>query len=617
MRSAILLLLILVGIYLLPLTQAFAQPTIVNTVPTPYNTLYYPQGAMDITTNGTTATFYLYLFNPTFMPENITVHVSSTVHVTVPLPSYSYQIIPISLSLGSHIITISNQTLYVEVYHSTYQPVTTYINGSPNIYVLKAQPGKTYTFQVSFSSTPNSTVDASVYTDIGFFKPTTYQQGATPTLLPGNLFSVQVPQGIPQGIYYAYIYTKFENATNGALLSYSLGVVIFNISYGIPSSLQFPETVTENGVTVELQNISRYTYLYIGYPFSYENSYTISTPSWTVEIGNLTEVNNVFPSFIGTPQLLYYGSNVPVAVSPQGIIIKLPQFGKANITIKSLNGTTTLTIPPKIKFGKLNVEVLSVNGTPITDAKVYVHNSTSNSLLSTLVTNSSGFVSYSLPIGSNVNIITSAPGYFTNLTAVVISKTTTVKVFLVPVKITVTLVKLTENGSPVIPTIISAQRYVANATIDSNFSTFFSANINGKVTLNVTAYLNGSRTSVIPLGNGEYEVTQIFKTPGNYILTINVSYNGVSKTLTVLINAQQKIVATTTSTHTTIVTKTTSIITTSQSLGNSSFKPILIIPIIIIIIVIVFLIIKRRKNSKKKKKKLKKNNDKKKKKRNI
>ena len=190
MRSILLLLLICV--YLFPV--AFAQPAIVNIVPTPYNTLYYPQGVMDITTNGTTAVFHLYLFNPTFMPENITVHINSTAYVTVPLPPYSYQVLPVFLSLGSHVITVNNQTLYIEVYHSPYQPVTTYINGSPNVYVLKAQPGKTYTFQVSFSSIPNSTIDASVYTDIGFFKPITYQQGATPTLLPGNLFSVQIPQ---------------------------------------------------------------------------------------------------------------------------------------------------------------------------------------------------------------------------------------------------------------------------------------------------------------------------------------------------------------------------------------------------------------------------------------
>jgi len=574
--------LILLGILILSISlmtfSSSMQQVIVNVAPTPYYSGYYPQGVIGITTTGSSATFNLYLFNPTFSQESVPVYVNSSLYTTVTLPPYSYQAVPISLSLGTHVITVEGQTLYVNVYHSSYSPITTYINGTPNVYVLQAQPGKTYNFQVSFSSIPNGTMTSFIYTDIGFFKSPTYQQGATPTLTPQNTFLLQVPKGIPQGVYYAYIYTEFNNATNGALLSYSFGIIIINVSYGIPSTLSSPKIISENGVTIEMQNISGYTYLYIESPFTYQNSYTITTPSGTVEIENLTETNNVFPAFITTPQLLYYGSTVPIAISPNGVIVKLPQFGTATITIKSPTGVETLTIPPKITVAKLNVEVLSTTGVPIPNAKVYIYNLTAHSLITTEMTNSSGFISYSLPIGSEVNITASALGYFTNSTTITVSGTTTVKIYLTPIKITITPVKFTENGSLITPVEISIQKFFTNITVGSTLSLVFSVNINGNVTPSVTASLNGSEISITPLGNGEYEVTQTFKAPGNYVLTINASYNGVSQTLSVLVHVQQITVITSTTTTSTTTSSTTTTVTPTTTTVSSSTTTTTITP---------------------------------------
>ena len=563
----ILLGILILGTILLTFSSS-TQQIIVNVAPTPYYSGYYQQGVIGITTTGSSATFNLYLFNPTFSQESVPVYVNSSLYATVTLSPYSYQAVPISLSLGTHIITVEGQTLYVHVYHSSYSPITTYINGTPNVYVLQAQPGKTYNFQVSFSSVLNGTMTSFIYTDIGFYKPPIYQQGATPMLSPQNTFLLQIPNGIPQGIYYAYIYTEFNNATNGALLSYSFGIIIINVSYGIPSVLPSPTTISENGVTIEMQNISGYTYLYIEYPFSYENTYTIVTPRETVQIENLTETNNVFPALITTPQLLYYGSSVPIAISPNGVIAKVPQFGTAIITIKTPSGTTTVTIPPKITVAKLNVEVVSINGTPIPDAKVSIYNLTSRSLITTEITNSSGFISYSLPIGSEVNITASAAGYFTNSTTRIVAGTETVKVYLTPIKITITPIKFLENGSLVKPIEISSQEYnLTNITVGSIVSVIFSVSINGQVTPNVTAYLNGSKISVANLGNEEYEVTQIFSTAGNYVLVVNASYNGVSQTLTILIYVHKIMITTTT---TTTSTSTTTTATTVSSTTTSS-----------------------------------------------
>ena len=414
-----------------------------------------------------------------------------------------------------------------------------------------------------------------IYTDIGFYKPPTYQQGATPMLSPQNTFLLQIPNGIPQGIYYAYIYTEFNNATNGALLSYSFGIIIINVSYGLASTLPSATSVSENGVTIEMQNISGYTYLYIGYPFSYENSYTITTPSGTVQIGNLTETNNVYPALISTPKLLYYGSSMPIAISPEGVIVKLPQFSTVTITIKSPSGTTTVTIPPKITIGKLNVEVVSTSGLPIQNAKVSIYNVTTHSLITSKITNSSGFISYSLPIGSEVNITVSALGYFTNSTNVTISGITNVKVYLTPIKITITPIEFTENGSSIKPIEISTQEYnLTNITVGSTVSITFSVSINGQVKPNVTAHLNETSSSenevsVLNLGNGEYEVTLTFKTPGNYMLITNASYNGVSQSLIVLIHVQKIMITTTTATSTT-TTSTISTITTSTTTSTTT-----------------------------------------------
>ena len=553
--------------------STFSSPTqqvIVNVAPTPYYSGYYPQGAIGITTTGSSATFNLYLFNPTFTQESVPVYVNSSLYTTVTLPPYSYQAVPISLNLGNHVIAVEGQTLYVHVYHSSYSPITTYINETPNVYVLHAQPGKTYNFQISFSLIPNGTMTSFIYTDIGFYKPSTYQQGATPMLSPQNTFLLQIPSGIPQGIYYAYIYTEFNNATNGALLSYSFGIIIINVSYGLPSTLSSVTSISENGVTIEMQNISGYTYLYIEYPFSYENTYTIVTPSGTVQIGNLTENNNVFPALLTTPKLLYYGSNVPIAISPNGVIVKLPQFGTATITIKSPSGTTTVTIPPKITVAKLNIEAVSINGTPIPNAKVSIYNVTSHSLITTEITNSSGFISYSLPIGSEVNITVSATGYFTNSTTIIMTGTKTVKVYLTPIKIAVTPIKFTENGSLVKPIEISSQEYnLTNVTVGSTVSIIFSVSINGQATPNIIAKLNGSEISISNLGNGEYEVTQTFLTAGNYVLIVNASYNGVSQTLTVLIYVH-KIMITTTTTSSTTSSNTTSSTTTVFSTTSTT-----------------------------------------------
>lgn len=554
------------------------QQVIVNVAPTPYNSGFYPRGTLNITTTGSTATFTLYLFNPTFSPESVPVYVGSSVYTTVTLQPFSYQSVQLSLGLGMNTIVVNGQTLYVGVTHSSYQPITTYINGSPTVYMIKAQPGHTYNFQVSFSSSLNGTQYTFIYTDIGFYNPQSNdQQGATPYLTPSDTFLIQVPNGIPQGIYYAYIYTTFNNATNGELLSYSYGIVIINVSYGLPSSLPSPTVVSENGVTIEMQNISGSTYMLIQYPFTYQTTFTITTQSVTVKVSNMTVTNEVYPGYFSTPNLLYYGSTVPVAISPEGVMVKLPQFGTATIKISSPSGTITLTIPPKITLAKLNVEVLSsATGTPIPNAKVEVYNTTTKSLITTQLTNSSGLVSYSLPIGTMVSLNVSALGYFPNVTSVTVSGNTVIKVYLTPVKITITPVKFEENGTTVTPVTISTEEYkLTNVTLGTTVSLIFSVSINGNVMPSIKAEVNGTQISVTNLGNGEYEVTYTFSTTGVYEITFNASYNGVSSVITTFVSVvKPKIVTTTTPPTTTTTTpSTTTPPTTTTTVPSTTSKP--------------------------------------------
>ncbi|MBB5254949.1 hypothetical protein [Sulfurisphaera ohwakuensis] len=532
---------------------------IVNVAPTPYNSGYYPQGYIVVTTTGSSTTFNLYLFNPTFVEESVPVYVNSSAYTTVTLQPFSYTTVPISLSTGLYNISVEGQTLYVEVVHSSYQPIITYINGTANVYKLNAQPGKTYSFQISYSSTPsNATEESEVYSDIGFYISPNDQEGVTPYLTPSNTFLLQIPEGIAQGVYYAYVYTSFSNATTGQVVDYSLGLVIINVSYGLPTSLSSPVTVTENGVMLEMENVSGSTLLYIHYPFSYEDIFTLSLPSGTYTVKNYTVSNNVYPPLYTKPNILFYGSTIPMEISPNGIIIEAKAFGTGSIEISSPTGSVTLTIPPKVTMGTLNVEVISsTTGMPIPNAKVSVYYSSNSSLISSSLTSSSGTASFTLPVGEEVKVNVSAFGYYPNSTVVTVSSSSTVKIYLTPIQITVTPTTFTINGSKITPEQVSVGSYKINTTVGNELTLTFSVSINSNVTPSVIAMLNGTSIPVTYEGNGVYEVTHTFSSPGTYEITINTSYDGVWKNFTVTVYVYKPSIITTSTTTTSSTTTTT------------------------------------------------------------
>ncbi|QIW24981.1 hypothetical protein EWF20_13145 [Sulfolobus sp. S-194] len=578
---------------------------IVNVAPTPYNSGYYPQGYIIVTTTGSSTTFNLYLFNPTFVEESVPVYVNSSAYTTVTLQPFSYTTVPISLSTGLYNVSVEEQTLYVKVIHSSYQPIITYINGTANVYKLNAQPGKTYNFQISYSSTPsNVTEESEVFSDVGFYISPNDQEGVTPYLSPSNTFLLQIPQGIPQGVYYAYVYTSFLNATTGQVVDYSLGYVIINVSYGLPTSMSSPATISENGITLEMENVSGLTLLYIQYPFSYEDTITLSLPSGTYVVKNYTVTNNVYPPLYTKPSILFYGSTVPMEISPNGIIVETKAFGTGSIQISSPTGTVTLTIPPKVTLGTLNVEVVSsTTDMPIINAKVSVYYSSNNSLISSSLTSSSGTVSFSLPVGAQVKVNVSAFGYYPNSTVVTVSSSSTVKIYLTPIQITVTPTSFTINGSKITPEQTSISSYKINTTIGSELTLAFSVTINSNVTPSVVAMINDTSIPVAYEGNGVYEVTHTFSSPGTYEITINATYDGIWKNFTVTVYVYKPIIttttttsSTTTTTHTTVTQVTSSSTTTSSttttvplppiSSTTSSSIPLTDIAIIVVVIVI-------------------------------
>ncbi|BFH72591.1 hypothetical protein SJAV_05350 [Sulfurisphaera javensis] len=556
---------ILLGIFILEgffiVNAQTNSNVIVTTAPLMYQHSYLSLEEMTLTTTQSQAILNLYLFNPTFVSESVPIYVNGSERTVVTISPYSYVDEQLQLGLGIYNVSVNGNYLLVNVIKAPYGEIPVYINGTQNVFVANVKPGGIYYFNVTFQMPPNTTPGFSMVTgDLGFFHVNpTYYPLVSATYENGYI-EVQVPQGIPQGVYFAYVYLEYTNYTNvNQVLGYSLGVIILNVSYGI-SQLSSPVSLTENGVTISMQNISGFTYLYIKYPFSYENSYTITVGSKTYTIGNMTATNYAYGG--GSPgyYALFYGSSVPFAISPNGIIVKLPQFGIASITISTPTGTISVSIPPKVTLGKLNVEVVNQQGVAIPNAVVSIYNVTTNSLISKLTTNSSGMVTLTLPIGEEVKIYASALGYLSNSTTVTVSSSTLVKIYLTPIQITISNIEV--NGSAITP--------IVNTTVNTKLVITFTVNTNSNITPNVTVKVNGMPVSVTEISKNEYEISYTFSSPGIYTLTITAEYNSVSTNRTITINVKPVV---TTTTSTTVPTTTTSTLTTTTSSSTTTTSP--------------------------------------------
>ena len=559
-------------------------------------------------TSGSSATFNLYLFNSRDTQAIIPVYVDSSLYETVTLSPYSYTDVKIPLNVGLHKVQADGETVYVNVTQvSSAVSGTIYINGSPTVFEFNAQPGHVYTLNYSLSSQLSTLETISPLTFISdlannFFETAyIYPQ-------PADKIALIVPKDIPQGIYYVYIFGLFGTFVNGTEVptAYVYGLIIVNVSYGIPSSLPSPISYTENGVTVNLENISGFTYLQIQYPFSFENSYTITvyTPTGTQQF-TLTNTSGGTYIILGqtySPQV--YGTNVEWAYTNTSVTLKLPQFYKAEITITSPTGSVQVTVPttsikPPIPIATLNVKVLSTTGLPIQGATVTVYNVSNSQMINTLTTNSNGLTSITLPQGAEVRLVVSANGYFTNSTEITLTSNTTVTIYLEPITVSVQLVQMAVNGSPVSPTQVSTNVYKYSTVSGSTVNLGFKVTVSGMVFNNVTVYalINGVRVSVSG-SNGVYELSRVYTSIGVYNVTFVAEYEGVMSSVTLLLNVTPHQVTTKTpghtsptSTNTTATSPSTPITNTSTvtpvSLTSStSSLPLTTILIIVIIVVI-------------------------------
>jgi flagellar basal body-associated protein FliL len=608
-------------------SQSFSSSTVgIQVVPNDQvNPLGTTPPTVILPTSGSSATFNLYLFNSRDTQAIIPVYVDSSLYETATLSPYSYTDVKIPLNVGLHKVQADGETVYVNVTQvSSAVSGTMYINGSPTVFEFNAQPGHVYTLNYSLSSQLSTLDTISPLTFISdlannFFETAyIYPQ-------PADKIALIVPKDIPQGIYYVYIFGVFGTFVNGTEVptTYVYGLIIVNVSYGIPSSLPSPISYTENGVTVNLENISGFTYLQIQYPFSFENSYTITvyTPTGTQQF-TLTNTSGGTYTILGqtySPQV--YGTNVEWAYTNTSVTLKLPQFYKAEITITSPTGSVQVSVPPTTSIPpppppivKLNVKVLSTTGLPIQGATVTVYNVSNSQMINTpLTTNSNGLTSITLPQGAEVRLVVSANGYFTNSTEITLTSNTTVTIYLEPITVSVQLVQMTVNGSTVSPTQVSTNVYKYSTVSGSTVNLGFKVTVSGMVFNNVTVYalINGVRVSVSG-SNGVYELSRVYTSIGVYNVTFVAEYEGVVSSVTLLLNVTQPVTTTTsvttstTSTTTTVTSSSTSTTTSTVSVSTTTPVPptsstpslplttILIIVIIVVIAAVAAVILLRR-----------------------
>ena len=596
-------------------SQSFSPSTVgIQVVPNDQvNPLGTTPPTVILPTSGSSATFNLYLFNSRDTQAIIPVYVDSSLYETVTLSPYSYTDVKIPLNVGLHKVQADGETVYVNVTQvSSAVSGTIYINGSPTVFEFNAQPGHVYTLNYSLSSQLSTLETISPLTFISdlannFFETAyIYPQ-------PADKIALIVPKDIPQGIYYVYIFGVFGTFVNGTVVptTYVYGLIIVNVSYGIPSSLPSPISYTENGVTVNLENISGFTYLQIQYPFSFENSYTITvyTPTGTQQF-TLTNTSGGTYTILGqtySPQV--YGTNVEWAYTNTSVTLKLPQFYKAEITITSPTGsvqvsvpTHTTSIPPPPPVVTLNVKVLSTTGLPIQGATVTVYNVSNSQMINTLTTNSNGLTSITLPQGAEVRLVVSANGYFTNSTEITLTSNTTVTIYLEPITVSVQLVQMAVNGSTVSPTQVSTNVYKYSTVSGSTVNLGFKVTVSGMVFNNVTVYalINGVRVSVSG-SNGVYELSRVYTSIGVYNVTFVAEYEGVMSSVTLLLNVTQQQVTTTTSAPSTTSTNTTttssSTSTTTSTVSVSTTTPVPLtsstpsLPLTTILIIVIIVVI--------------------------
>jgi hypothetical protein len=372
------------------------------------------------------AIYSLILINSRDSPAQVPVYLDSSLYTTVTLQPYSYKVLNLNLNTGLHEIQANGETFYVNVtqVNSAINGEMT-LNGSANVYVFNAQPGHIYKVYYSMTSSLSSLSQVYAYfvsnLANNWYGDVVCQ--ASPSGTTGSVIFA-VPQDIAQGLYYIYLYRGYEGFSNNVSYpaAYVYGLIIVNVSYGIPTTLSTPSLFSENGVTFEVQNVSGYTYLQINYPFNEENMYTITvyTTSGT-QTYTITNTSGGSYSLPGAPSGSYnaevYGISLPWAFSNGSITLKLPQFYKAIIQIKSPQGTVTYTIPPTpISVATVNLEVLSTSGVPIPGAKVTLYNISNKQPISSHTTSPQGLVSITLPLGTKINATVTAPGYISNST---------------------------------------------------------------------------------------------------------------------------------------------------------------------------------------------------------
>ncbi|MFP3202423.1 MAG: carboxypeptidase-like regulatory domain-containing protein [Sulfolobus sp.] len=595
-------------------SQSFSSSTVgIQVVPNDQvNPLGTTPPTVILPTSGSSATFNLYVFNSRDTQAIIPVYVDSSLYETVTLSPYSYTDVKIPLNVGLHKVQADGETVYVNVTQvSSAVSGTIYINGSPTVFEFNAQPGHVYTLNYSLSSQLSTLETISPLTFISdlannFFETAyIYPQ-------PADKIALIVPKDIPQGIYYVYIFGLFGTFVNGTEVptTYVYGLIIVNVSYGIPSSLPSPISYTENGVTVNLENISGFTYLQIQYPFSFEDLYTITVYTLTgTQQFTLTNTSGGTYTILGqtySPQV--YGTNVEWAYTNTSVTLKLPQFYKAEITITSPTGSVQVTVPPTtpppIPIVKLNVKVLSTTGLPIQGATVTVYNVSNSQMINTLTTNSNGLTSITLPQGAEVRLVVSANGYFTNSTEITLTSNATVTIYLEPITISVQLVQMTVNGSTVSPTQVSTNVYKYSTVSGSTVNLGFKVTVSGMVFNNVTVYalINGVRVSVSG-SNGVYELSRVYTSIGVYNVTFVAEYEEVMSSVTLLLNVTQPVTTTTsvqtstTSTTTIATSSSTSITPTTSTVSVSTTTPVPLtsstpsLPLTTILIIVIIVVI--------------------------
>ncbi|MEJ2770821.1 MULTISPECIES: hypothetical protein [unclassified Stygiolobus] len=579
------------------------------------------------------ATYSLILINSRDSSAQVPVYLDSSLYTTVTLQPYSYKVLNLNLNTGLHEIQANGETFYVNVtqVNSAINGDMT-LNGSANVYVFNAQPGHIYKvyYNVTSSLSSLSQVYASFVSNLAnnWYGDVVCQ--ASPSGTTGSVIFA-VPQDIAQGLYYIYLYRGYEGFSNNVSYpaAYVYGLIIVNVSYGIPTTLSTPSLISENGVTLEVQNVSGYTYLQINYPFDEENMYTITvyTTSGT-QTYTITNTSGGSYSLPGAPSGSYsaevYGVSVPWAFSNGSITLKLPQFYKAIIQIKSPQGTVTITYPPTpISVATVNLEVLSTSGVPIPGAKVTLYNISNKQPISSYTTSPQGLVSITLPLGTKINATVSAPGYISNSTVIAFSQNETVKIYLTPIYLSFSITQLSEklnNGTTVPITPSSILSIYQGATLNLSFK----ITTNSPYNVSVNATLNNVKIPVI-MKNGLYTITYNFTNTNTYTLELEASSNGASNTTEIEIKVIPIVTSsptpstatssttTTTSHSTTTTTSTTS--TTTQSNTNSTststspsvsvpptsatssspnFVPILIIVAIIVIAAVVAIVILRK-----------------------